>query len=420
MLKIIDLISAICGSIFCIKSLKMFKYNRYNVLSICNLLFFLIQIVPMYLQIVFGVGSEINKRTTGLLYDALLDTKVDLIYCGFIVIVPIMLYYFSLKIPHVDHSKEFKTLFDRLKKNVYLKLLVFLGMFINVPFVLLSPNPTVYLDFARFLGSNDINNIEYLYYSQIVAKANIVAFFCIIFFYMLNNISSYNLSVAIALFLMTWINGKRTLILFALIGIIAIDLVVKKKETKKIIRKALLFLLLELAYFLIYRNITGKDSSSDFYSLYTLYFSRMANVKLSIYELLDNRNMLDYPFQTILYDLFWFVPRHIWQSKPYMYVKYHTAYAFNMKPLELPWNFQVNIWAEMISNMGFVAPFICVYVMYVIANKIEKSKNIFAYLFGMAFLCIYSMFGFEGIVSMLFSAMVFFILCEKFSNQRVR
>ena len=111
MLKIIDLISAICGSIFCIKSLKMFKYNRYNVLSICNLLFFLIQIVPMYLQIAFGVGNEINKRTTGLLYDALLDTKVDLIYCGFIVIVPIMLYYLLRFLPCFIPSSVFSKYF---------------------------------------------------------------------------------------------------------------------------------------------------------------------------------------------------------------------------------------------------------------------------------------------------------------------
>lgn len=418
-MKVVELICATCGTIFCFKSFRILKCNKYNALNLCNLLFFVIQILPMYLQILFGIGKDISRRTEGLLYDALLDTKVDMIYCLFIAITPMLIHYFSLKIPHVEHLKSIDIPIEKLSKNAFLKMILFLGMFITVPFILFAPKIESYLHFANFWGYKDKLSPEYLYHSQIMSKVNMIAFFCILFFYMLNKKQTNNFFIAIAMILMTWINGKRTLILFTFIGIIAIDSFVKKHKFTGIIKKAILFIIIEVCYFLIYREITGKGSSTDFYSLYTLYFSRMGNVKLSIYELFDSRNMLDYPCQTILYDLFWFVPRVLWPTKPYMYVKYHTSYAFNMDPLEMPWNFQVNIWTEMYSNLGLISPLISVIIMYIIAKRIEKSSSMLAYLSGIGFLCLYSVFGFEGTVCKLFTAMILFLISEKFSFKKV-
>lgn len=153
-------------------------------------------------------------------------------------------------------------------------------------------------------------------------------------------------------------------------------------------------------YYLFYNDKTGKSNFADDYLLYATYFSRMSNVKVSIYDLLNQGKMLQYPCQTLLYNLLFFIPRVLWEGKPYPYYKYFTSYVYYGVSNKVVPNmqFQVNIWSEFISNMGIFGYVAALYLVIWIVKKSEKSSNSIIMLSGTVFAFLYMMYGFEHII----------------------
>ena len=87
--------------------------------------------------------------------------------------------------------------------------------------------------------------------------------------------------------------------------------------------------------------------------------------------------MLQYPCQTLLYNLLFFIPRVLWEGKPYPYYKYFTSYVYYGVSNKVVPNmqFQVNIWSEFISNRGISGYVAALYLVIWIVKKSEKSSN---------------------------------------------
>lgn len=94
---------------------------------------------------------------------------------------------------------------------------------------------------------------------------------------------------------------------FMIAGILVIDFLKWDKHSRRYINrliwKAIFFGIIIVGYYLFYNDKTGKSNFADDYLLYATYFSRMSNVKVSIYDLLNQGKMLQYPCQTLLYNL---------------------------------------------------------------------------------------------------------------------
>lgn len=388
-MELILKITSMAFSIFCILYvfLKKFKKGKFNIIYMCYVLFFLVQVLPMFLKPFLdfdGLRKYVN------IYKAINDYKTDIYYSIFIFITNILFMFFGKKLEKYANENSYNIkdsiLNNKIFTNKYIKLFLFLGMFITIPFIFLAPNIKAYTSFLYFykneysdvvLHSSDI----WAYHINIMSRVNLISFVSIILYYLTNTKKRNNFSVILACILLAWISQKRTLILFVFIGILYIDIFIKeKRSTQKIVLKAIIFATIEIVYFIIYKNYTGKGLNNSFTWTYSLYFSRMMNVKLAIYDRINNCKMLDYPFQTLIWNVLWFVPRILWNSKPYPYDIYFTTYALGENQLFFTWNFQVNSFSEFISNAGFMRNiYLVVYNVFYCKkiNRKEKFNDLF-------------------------------------------
>lgn len=381
------------------KSVKRVTSGKYSLIHISIFAFWLMQILPLLVEIV--VGENINFKSFPTMYRAMTDDNVGLIYDGMVIGIIFLLYFFAEKLCQ-KHERKPSVLISLMNMSINMggKILLFVGMFVLPIFVvLLAPNSLVYLKFAYFYTETSYDLSERLFHTDVMVYVGYIAFGCTMLQYLYRSESkiSKNMDILTAIILFTWLDQKRALLTFSLIGIIAIDIIKHGYKSKnQLIFKSVLFGAITVTYFVIYSQVTGKGSESQFYFQYVLYYSRMNCIKTSIYDLLNGHTMLEYNGQTILYNIFFFVPRQYWIDKPVMFCKYFTAYAYGRNSLDfMPWNLHVNIWTEFLENFGFIGIPIAIAFIVVVANITEKTENVIVFLFGTVFIVFYCMFGFE-------------------------
>lgn len=116
------------------------------------------------------------------------------------------------------------------------------------------------------------------------------------------------------------------------------------------------------------------------------YFFKSNAVKVAIYSNLHPSllKVLDYPLQTIIYDLCYFIPRSIWDSKPYPYPDYYSSAVMGLSELTyFGWRFQTNIYAEFISNFNILGIFFAPLFILWMCKKMDQSKGILFKLLGL-------------------------------------
>lgn len=81
------------------------------------------------------------------------------------------------------------------------------------------------------------------------------------------------------------------------------------------------------------------NSSSEVYKNVRVDFSRDDRVKMTIYSELypDRMKILDYRGQSIVFDLTMFIPRSIWEEKPWPYAVYFTSAMLMMPTQYIGW-----------------------------------------------------------------------------------
>ena len=100
-----------------------------------------------------------------------------------------------------------------------------------------------------------------------------------------------------------------------------------------------------------------------------------------------------------------------------MYCKYFTAYTMGLDNTDfLPWNLQVNIWTEFLSNFGILGIMIAILFICIVTKISEKSGNILIYLFGTIFIMFYLAFGFETFTLIAYIAWLVGIMFQNFTK----
>lgn len=399
MIEVIELAAILVCTVICIHPIRRILHGPSNILHFCAVSFWGVQVVPLIMKLAFGV----DKSLAGFpkMYAAMHDEATCMAYLLFVVIVQAYLDFLSRTLPSTyKNLQPLKNQMAGLGKNKIVKRSLFFGMFFELPIVVVAPDPSIYFEFSYFYTHTVASQSpERLYHYSAISFGNIIAFFCSILYYYFNNNRKQKKYVYLAIAFMTWVNGKRTLMTMALLAILVIDFVRAKGHKNRInlVKKGTLFLSIIVCFFLLYSNFTGKFSSTTFNYQYSIYFGRMSNVETCIYSELKGERLLDYRGQSILYDLLFWIPRSLWDSKPVLYSKYFTAYVMGYNTIDINWQFQTNIWSEYISNFSFLGPFIAGLVLYAIAYFSEHSKSTIVYILGMAFVVIYNMYGFESL-----------------------
>lgn len=398
---IVDLCVFLISTYIALRTVTKVYHGRYSMLHFCVLIFYAMQVLPIFVSF-FGRLDKIQLYYEYMYY-AMIDENVAYIYDLFAIVGMLTLSYNANKLSRYSNGSVLSK-FKLGNKRQYIVIIAATCMILPLVGIVLAPHPQVYLKFSYFY-MNEYSNIgvDYLYHRTIMKILTYIAFAGMMVFYYLAK-RNKKLYTYLVLILVTWVNGKRTLMVFMIAGILVIDFLKWNKKSRRYINrliwKAIFFGIIIVAYYLFYNDKTGKSNFADDYLLYATYFSRMSNVKVSIYDLLNHEKMLQYPCQTLLYNLLFFVPRVLWEGKPYPYYKYFTSYVYYGVSNKVVPNmqFQVNIWSEFTSNMGILGYAVALYLVIWIVKKSEKSSNSIIMLTGTVFAFLYMMYGFEHII----------------------
>lgn len=398
---IVDLCVFLISTYIALRAVTKIYHGRYSMLHFCVLIFYAMQVLPIFVSL-FGKLDKIQLYYEYMYY-AMIDDSVAYIYDLFAFAGMLILSYNADKLSKYSNVSVLSN-FKLGAKRQYIVAMAAICMVLPLFGIILAPHPQVYLKFSYFYMNEYSNTgVDYLYHRTIMKILTYISFAGMMVFYYLAK-RNKKLYTYLVLILVTWVNGKRTLMVFMIAGILVIDFLKWDKHSRRYINrliwKAIFFGIIIVGYYLFYNDKTGKSNFADDYLLYATYFSRMSNVKVSIYDLLNQGKMLQYPCQTLLYNLLFFIPRVLWEGKPYPYYKYFTSYVYYGVSNKVVPNmqFQVNIWSEFISNMGIFGYVAALYLVIWIVKKSEKSSNSIIMLSGTVFAFLYMMYGFEHII----------------------
>lgn len=402
--------------VFLLLSIRRIINNRYSYLHVCSIIFFVIQVVSLFANLYVNTTEiRMSKYYIGV---AMNSNTVTYIYDIFCVVTMIVLYYVGNMYSKYRVTINFSAL---NRSNDTLSKLLVIPMFLPILGVYLSPNPDIYSFFSYFYTHDvDDYSIDRIYHNTVLSNLNMVSFVSIIICYLLKKKkTSLDILISIAIIMITWIDGKRTLLTFSLISILTIDFIKYNSKNKNNImwKKIILFGFILVGYFTIYGMLTKKGEDLSSRDLYNSYFTRENEVKLSIYSRTEGNRMLSYDGQSLLFNLTYYIPRTYWKEKPYTFYNYITSYSFYGRgdTFVSGTNLQVNIWSEFIANYGIIGYFMALlFILWVIKNT-ERTNNPFVNLFGTVFVFIYFVFGFEKLCQIIFPIWLFLFIKKRWS-----
>lgn len=182
--------------------------------------------------------------------------------------------------------------------------------------------------------------------------------------------------------ILIWIDGKRYIMAFITVIVFYTFWKRGKLKGKKIILFTgiclLMLLTISVWYQINMRSIfTDYSEFDNIYRSYRMDFSRDAVIKLAIYsEITSFPRILSYRGQSFLALLLMYIPRSIWENKPYQYTRYITASIFQILPENVTWGITYSIFDQSIANFGllFGMPFAILFLLKLIRLG-DKSNN---------------------------------------------
>lgn len=421
---LIDLIN-ICLVLLTVLLIFPIWKKRRNVAFFCLILFDVAYVIPLLVEFFLG-KPKFSSAYVGFVLSAN-DEATAFAYAFFILVVETCFFVY-LNRSH-DVSPEISDIAlniqERFCKN---PLLIFFSIIIvlsPIVAIMLAPNMQLYLsDFGKLgMDQSDLSLVDIVYHKKIASKFVTLAAFGVILLKIIDkkNFPAYKFLRVVGIILVALVNGKRTFVTFLVIFLVIMDFLLKKK--KKYLRfNIAVSVVCVIVYFVAYSYISGKyEYNTDWYAVISEYFFRNNSVKVAIYSALNPEKLpiLDYPGQTLLFDFLFFVPRSIWPTKPYPFPDYYTSAIFGFSTLtSIGWNFQTNIYAEWIANLGFFGFFITPVVLVIFCRIVNKSSGVVEYVLGAGFILLMHVFEFSDMLKVMLMVWLTLLLSRKFKMKK--
>ncbi len=278
--------------------------------------------IPPLLDSVIGRPAYLSAPG---FYLASRDDLTCLVYDLYICAVPVVWYKTGWagctgRSPSLPRATIFPT------GSVLLRLL-FLGFLVS-PLALLcfAPRPSVYLTYGAS-GKELMNDVETTFHSSISSLC-LVSFIGFSGTLLSQRRTRVRLLVYLAPFATTvaWLNGKRHIVLLYLVAAIYIYFIRGILRGRYLLMTSIFAASALVLFNTYYQNvvrpeITRLDTFESKYDNMRIDYGRDSTVKLVIYSEIhpNSVKILDYPCQNIVFDLTFFVPRSMWENKPWPY-----------------------------------------------------------------------------------------------------
>lgn len=282
------------------------------------------------------------------------DAVTAMIYCGCVLVQPVIWTVLGTRSKVCTHVVRQPRKNDKFLRRWKAALHVFLVL--PVILVAFAPDPSVYLSYAVTLTESA--NPDVLQYHDTIANATLLSILAAAGLVLgAERVRSMSLYVMPWVLAAAWLNGKRHIVLVALISI-ALALFRRRALTR---RQCVALALVTIGGFSAYssfyqntfRSFDDIENSRHYESL-RIDFGRDHDVKLAIFSYIyETRPILDYAGQSILFDLTAFVPRTMWPEKPWPFAQYMTSAALGITRQNLGWGVTTSYLDEAIANFGF-------------------------------------------------------------------
>lgn len=326
------------------------------------LIHFVFSGLPLLLDVLLGKPAFSIFRG---LYWATRDDTTSIIYCLYVSAVPVFWWWHGKINKGLNVSSESSDItidnnpasfLSIIKLALYVVMLIFLIS----PLLawISSPNPQVYLSYGvtvnnlfRFKAEEQYHNIiSTTCFLNLIGATGLIALQKRINILLIFSLLPW-------IFLAIWLNGKRHLVVFA---IVLIGYIIWYKGYLKGVRFILALMVAVLIMSIFSSNYqTGvRGEASDFAEVYEGFrvdYGRDYHIKMAIFAELypQELQILEYRGQTLFFYLTMYISRQSWPEKPMPYRHYVTSAAFMVPPKLWTWGLTTSFLEEAIANFSW-------------------------------------------------------------------
>lgn len=353
--------------------------QKFDIKIIALMIFQIVYVVPIVNNWVFSLPNFSYKYP--VYQEALEDKNTDFLYSIFTIVVPLILnFYIKKHKGKVNNFIDLKDIVKNMKINRNIFLLSIILMYLPLILILFSPSPDKYFTYAYFQKYSYLaTSAELWYHFKIMKIAQIISLISILIVRnfgkrdVVNSILIYTAAISTGL-----INGKRTIFAMILLAILVVDILKAPKGKFPFVRAFITFVSI-VSFFVLYANLINKHTYS-FSQLddLRLYFFRDFDVKMSLYCLLypEKQKILDFWGQSYLYNITFYVPRSLWENKPYPYAYYATSASLGYsEPILLKWTVQTSFFGELIANFHLLGIPVGIWMMNLFIDVSQRTYN---------------------------------------------
>lgn len=395
---------------------NLLKKKEVNFFSLIIIMYIALYIFPIVLYWILGVpdfGKHLGYNI------AINDENTSIVYNLLVLVGLLMMNHYLKKQTSKLNLSNWEFKLPKFEPKSKFLILLVLSLVIILPLfaILFSPNPEIYLKTLGYFNTSvyapSTDQILFHNGTRIIIMVSFISFLLL---RLLSNNRILNLYIYFCMFFWVLLENKRTLFAFLLFAFAFLDTFKESPNTHKLFINFSKAISIILLYFLLYSVISGKQSASmDSFDAIRQYYFRDADLKLSIYWLLNpsDFSLLDYKGQSIIYNLLFFVPRQWWPTKPLPYDVYATSAALGHRYfVYYDWTVQVSWISEITANLGILGFLISIYCYILIDKKISNINNLILYAYSFYYILRMSMLGFG---SNQLETVIFIILLIYFS-----
>lgn len=380
---IIEMILIFISSLFLSKVIFDLIHRRITTLSFLYIVYFIFYIAPLLLSY---FNYPIFYKLSGY-NDSFYNNNVSLI--SSIINLIIIMFFIS-----IYKTKNLKLNFSTVRKSKLISVLstvLLITTCLGLIFLIIkSPDPSIYLSYGKVIY--DYDPVLREYHSIVAMLCRFIIFFSAVNFLFINKMKYSYLFYLILSIVLCWIGGKRSFVAYSLlIFIISIFLTsnIKPKNIFSIMVVSILgFSLFSNFYQNNLRDFKGSSKAEKIENIYIDY-SRLQNERYVLNSLLNDHNVVPFTGASILYNFTFFIPRTIWNDKPYPYAVYYTNNFFNVDlDNRLAWGLTTGLIDELLANFYWFGIFLYLLIIKKIVDINDKRLSRFSGLVGILVSCL--------------------------------
>jgi len=416
---VIKLITLICGfiqTLFVINILyKIFFKKLFSYSYTFLLIYYIIFTLPLLMDVLMGIPNYSNRSQ--ILYEKSSYDKKVIFMFNFI---NVFIYLILWKV-----KKEFPINLKYKKNRVLNAFLIFISV-LPIILVIININNIPSFKYASLMGYSKYNAEIYNLYN-IFLNITLISVPLGMLYIILNPKRHIYITFIIYLSILVgiYINGKR-LIVFLFFILLIVNMFINNR--KKFFITILCSVIFVSLFNIFYSNYLDKEYglnkfSNDGYLQFRIDYSRDHNVKMILYKELNKYEtpVLEYRGQSFIFNLTFFIPRNVWEDKPYPYGVYVTSSSLGLNNVEdLGWQMTTSLLDECIANFGIPIGILFFILVFLIVFKIGfafKDDTLFFALTNLIILLLLTMqFSFYAIFILLWGGMALI----KYINRRYK